>query len=386
MRICMLDPLFLPYQGGVEKQVLEVGRRLVRDHGHEVTVLTSMIPQANGVRTEEMDGIHVLRTPSIYMENLPSLLPPPFTFSPFHLLDLMRHCRGMDVYHVHNRFWYSPLTFMTVRSVLKGRFYLTIHNARPRGIDSATDKWGGLFDDIEGKMIFGMCDRINCVSQATMQDTIPERLQDRCRVIHSGVDTERFKPGIDANDIRNRHGLEGKEIILTNGRMITQKGHADLLKAFAMVARERRESHLVIIGRGPLKENLQRQAAELGIADRVTMTTNIPETELPAYYCAAHIFALPSLFEPCAQVLCEALACGVPIVATNAGGNAEMVDEKSGIIVPMAAPTAMAERLTYLLQDDARRRTMSICARQRAVERFDLSRIANEWDRSYREI
>jgi glycosyltransferase involved in cell wall biosynthesis len=380
----MLDPLFHPYHGGTEKVVLEVGRRLVRDHGHEVTVLTSMIPQAKGIRGEMIEGLEVLRTPSIYMEDLPAPLPPPFTFSPLHLVDMLRHCRGMDVYHVHNRFWYSPLTFMAVRSLLRGELYLTIHNSRPRGIDPATDRWGGLFDDIEGQMVFGMCHRINCVSRSSMVDTVPEEMHGKCRVIYNGVDTARFRPDIDPEEVRKKLGLEGREVVLTNGRMVAQKGQADLLKAFALVAQSREEASLVMIGRGPLKNELMRLAHDLGIADRVVMTTNIPEEELPAHYCAADVFALPSLFEPSAVVLYEALACGVPVVATDAGGNSEIIDRGSGIIVPKAAPQAMADTLMEVLSNDALRKNMAVNARQRAVDHFDWSHIAAAWDRSYR--
>ena len=381
----MLDPLFHPYHGGTEKVVLEVGRRLVRDHGHEVTVLTSMIPQAKGVRKENIEGVEVLRTPSIYMEELPAFLPPPFTFSPLHLADMLRHCRGLDVYHVHNRFWYSPLTFMAARSVMGGELYLTIHNSRPRGIDPATDKWGGLFDDIEGKMIFGMCDRINCVSRSTMVDTIPREMHDKCRVIYNGVDTARFRPNIDSEEVRKKLGVEGREVILTNGRMVAQKGQADLLKAFALVSKSRKDVSLVMIGRGPLQNELQHLAHDLGIADQLVMTTNIPEDELPAHYCAADVFALPSLFEPSAVVLYEALACGVPVVATDVGGNPEIVDQGCGIIVPKAAPQAMAAALVEVLSNDALRRDMAANSRQRAVDHFDWSHIAAAWDRSYRD-
>ena len=111
MKVCMLDPLFYPYFGGTEKVVMEVGSRLVRDHGYEVQVLTSMIPQAKGRDVEVVEGMEVVRTPSIYFERLPAFLPPPFTLTPTLNRELRKRCGDADIYHVHNRFWYPFSTY-----------------------------------------------------------------------------------------------------------------------------------------------------------------------------------------------------------------------------------------------------------------------------------
>lgn len=385
MRICMLDPLFFPYMGGTEKVVKEVGSRLVRNHGHEVQVLTSMIPQAYGREVEEIDGMEVVRSPSLYLERLPGFLPPPFTISPRIRREMRTRCAGADAYHVHNRFWYPLSTYREAKQ--KGaKLLLTIHNARPRGISRQVDRWGGLFDDIFGQKVFDQCDHINCVSKATLEGTIPERFRGRSGVIYNGVDTALYRPGLDASELRGRLGLGPGPIILSNGRLVEQKGFPTLIKALQLVRGEIADAQLVVIGRGPLKDELERGAAGLGLKDALRFVSGIPEEEMPLYYNMAEVFALPSYYEPSAVALYEALGCGRPIVATSAGGNPEIVTPECGHIIPAREPEAMAERLLELLSDQNLRRSMGQASRQRAETLFDWDVIAREWDRTYRAL
>jgi len=383
----MLDPLFYPYFGGTEKVVLEVGSRLVRDHGYEIDVLTSMIPQARGVKREDIKGLHVHRTPSIYLEKLPSFLPPPFTVSPLLNWHLVLSDRHADVYHIHNRYWYQLGTLASVKMLLRRRLMLTIHNARPTGIASDVDFWGGFYDDTFGRLMFDACDRINCVSRAALEATVPEDLRAKCAVVYNGVDTALFSPERGSAGVREGLGIrDSGPIIMSNGRLITQKAFSHLLEAFAGVKREFKDAHLVIVGKGPLKEELTRQASDLGIGGSFTITTGIPEDRLPLFYNAADIFALPSLYEPSAVVLYEALACGRPIVATAVGGNREIVSENCGRFVEPRDPAALEKALLLLLGDDALRKTIGAASRKRAVEEFDWSIIAKEWDKSYKAL
>jgi len=384
MKVCMLDPLFFPYFGGTEKVVLEVGRRLVRDHGYEVQVLTSMIPQAQGRAVELLEGMEVVRTPSVYFERLPAFLPPPFTLSPGINRELRSRCRGADVYHVHNRFWYSPSTYRAVKGH-GADLMLTIHNARPRGISKQVDRWGGLFDDTMGRRVFARCDRINCVSGAALESTIPPEHRHKAVVVYNGVDTRRYRPA-PADELRERLGLGAAPVVLSNGRLVEQKGFPTLIRAMQAVRQQVQDAQLVVIGRGPLKEELLRLAASLGMGNAVRFVTGIPEEELPLYYNMADVFALPSLYEPSAVVLYEALGCGKPVVATSAGGNPEIVSPECGFIVPPGDAEAMAMRLVEVLTDAGLQRSMGQAARRRAEERFDWDVIARAWDASYRAL
>ncbi|MDD1770794.1 MAG: glycosyltransferase family 4 protein [Methanomassiliicoccales archaeon] len=386
LKLCMLDPLFFPYVGGTEKVVLEVGSRLVRDHHCEVKVLTSMIPQANGRAVEEIKGMEVVRVPSVYFGKLPAFLPPPYTLSPSINRDMVRFCRGYDIYHFHNRFWYSPRTYRKIKQIFRAPIMLTVHNSRPKGISRGIDFWGGVFDETMGNFVFGICDRINCVSRSALEDTIPPKWRHKATVVYNGVDTGLFTPGLRTAELRQRLGVGSSPVVLSNGRLVEQKGFHTLIMAMAEVVKQVRDTHLVIIGKGPLKDRLLGEATDLGIGDRVRIVTGISEQELPVYYCMADVFALASYYEPLGVVLAEAMGCGRATVATSVGGIPEIVSGGVGLLVPPRDHIVMANALVRLLTDDELRRGMESAARSRAVEMFDWSVITREWIRSYQAL
>lgn len=380
----MLDPLFYPYFGGTEKVVYEVGKRLVRK-GYDVEVLTSLIPKAGGVKYEEVEGMKIYRTPCIYLESLPSFMPPPFTICPLFPLEVLKRSKA-DIFHAHNRFWYYPPTLLLIKFVMRKRLMLTIHNARPKGISPMTDFAGGLYDDTLGRIFFELCDWINCVSKSARDSTIPPHLHHKTSVVYNGVDTRRFDPRKGGGDVREKFGIGDEPLILSNGRLVTQKGFEYLIKAFAKLKRKFGDAKMLIIGRGPLKKNLLSLARSLNVAGSLSITTGIPEDELPHYYNASDVFVLPSLYEPSAVVLYEALSSGKPIVATSVGGNPEIVSRECGFIVPPADSEALRKRMEILISDEKLRKRMGRAARRRARKYFDWDIIAERWDDVYRKV
>jgi glycosyltransferase involved in cell wall biosynthesis len=270
---------------------------------------------------------------------------------------------------------------------MRRKMMLTIHNSRPQGIAPDVDFWGGIWDDTLGRVTFSACDRINCVSRAALESTVPEGMRGKCAVVYNGVDTEAFAPGLGQGEVRKGLGIpEGALLFMSNARLVTQKGFAFLLEAFAGVKEKERGAMLLIVGKGPLKGELLREAEALGIADSVKITTGIPERELPTYYNAADAFVLASLYEPSAVVLYEAMACGKPIVATSAGGNPEIVSGECGLIVPPRDSGALRDGMLALAGDDGLRRRMGAAARKRAVEEFDWDVAAKGWNASYKAL
>ncbi|HVL88405.1 MAG TPA: glycosyltransferase family 4 protein [Candidatus Thermoplasmatota archaeon] len=382
MRICMLNPLFHPYQGGTEKVILEFGSRLARQ-GVDVSVLTSRLPDTPAEET--VQGIRVRRSPALYLAKLPPPLPPPYTITPRFAWDILA-TKDADLLHLHNRYWWGPLEMWAVRS--SGTpLVLTIHNARPVGISPTTDAAAGLYDDVLGHRWMELSKGIACVSQAALDATIPAALRDRARVVYNGVDTERFAPEAGAGSVRERHGIPAEApLILSNARLIEQKGLFVLLDAFAQVRRRHPDAHLLLVGKGPLKEALQEHARKLGVEAAFAIVTGIPEDELVHHYNAADVFALPSFYEPSAVVLYEALGCGKPVVCTEVGGNTEIVSPECAVAVPPRDAARLAEGLLRVLDDDARRRAMASAARARAVSQFDWSVAARRYLEFYREL
>jgi len=160
----------------------------------------------------------------------------------------------------------------------------------------------------------------------------------------TGIDFDRFSPG-DRRAARKVCDLpEDERILLYVGRLSAEKGLEYLLDAFAITVSESNPvPKLVIVGSGPLQENLVRQVQKLDLTRDVTFTGNLPNEQLPQWYRAADLTVIPSLLEWFGAVAVESMACGTPIVGTQAGGLVDIVAEfESGFLVPPRDADALA--------------------------------------------
>ena len=169
------------------------------------------------------------------------------------------------------------------------------------------------------------------------------------------------------------------------GRLVWVKGFDVLLAAWAMVLRQHPEARLVIAGDGPLRASLLQQAVSLGIADHVTFL-GLRE-DVPELLRAADIYVSSSRSEGMSNSILEALASALPVVATRAGAEDDVIDDGvTGLLIPSENPTANAEALTALLKDPLRRREMAERARARILRDFQVSAVVDRYLRLYREL
>jgi glycosyltransferase involved in cell wall biosynthesis len=156
------------------------------------------------------------------------------------------------------------------------------------------------------------------------------------------------------------------------GRLSPEKGVHTLLHALAVVLAVIPQAQLTIVGDGPEREQLERTAARLGCVDRVRWSGSIAREGVRAALWAADVFVLPSRFESMSYTLLEAMACGVACVATQVGGNADLIrDGETGILVPPNDPAALAEAM-LLLGRTPRERMRLAEAAQRAARAYSL--------------
>ncbi len=141
--------------------------------------------------------------------------------------------------------------------------------------------------------------------------------------------------------------VSGREILAV-ARLTAQKSLDTLIEAVACIP----DAHLQIIGDGPERAELERQARENQVQDRVEFLGTLRQEELPSHYAACAVFVLPSIREGMGLVLAEALLCGAPVVATNSGGVTDIVrDGETGLLVPERDATALAVALERVLKD-----------------------------------
>ncbi len=195
--------------------------------------------------------------------------------------------------------------------------------------------------------------------------------------IYNGVDTEVFRPR-DKEELRAQlgAGVRGGPLLLFVGNLLPIKDPGALLEAFArLLQRGAGDAELVMVGKGPLRPELERQCGQLGIADRVTFTGPLDAAEVARWMAAADVLCMSSINEGLPNVVLEALSSGLPIVATDVGGIAEVVDRpERGAVVPRGDREAYCSALQQLL---SRQNPQSA-----PLKRFDWASAAS----AYREL
>jgi D-inositol-3-phosphate glycosyltransferase len=232
-------------------------------------------------------------------------------------------------------------------------------------------------------------DRVICASEGEKEMLVglygvPAQ---RISVVPCGVDIERFRPR-HRSQVRQRLGIPQKErVVLFVGRIEPLKGIDVLLRAVSKLDGEFRV--LVIGGDGKdlaRKGELSALASQLGIADRITFLDAVPHGDLPLYYNAADVCVVPSYYESFGLVAVEAMACGLPVIASRVGGLKETVqDGQTGYLVPWLCPEPFAERLELLLNNEPLRRSLGREARA-AAERFRWSEVAARVEDVYHDL
>ena len=203
--------------------------------------------------------------------------------------------------------------------------------------------------------------------------------------IHNGVDTGRFSgDGREAG--RAALGAPpGAVVVGTVGRLDPVKDQAGLLEAFAQAHPGHPGAWLVVVGEGPCRTELMALAATLGIGPRVRFLGE--RTDVPLLLKGMDLFVLPSIAEGISNTILEAMATGLPVIATRVGGNPELVEDGiTGALVPAQDRAALAGVLAAYLRDSGRRAAHGAAGRRRATGHFDLGRMATDYRQLYLDL
>ena len=218
----------------------------------------------------------------------------------------------------------------------------------------------------------GAADRVVCISdfcRSQLMLLCPASSWDKLVIIHSGADLERYKfrPPRDRVD-----RLE----VLCVGRLVQRKGQALLIEAVTRLSQEL-PVRLTLVGSGPGEDALKQLVDRLGSGDVVTFAGPVGQDHLPAVFHEHDVFCLPSFAEGVPVVLMEAMASGLPVVATAIAGVPELVtDGISGLVVPPGRVDPLVEALASLARDGGLRQRLASAARAAVEEGFDSARCA----------
>ncbi len=346
--------------GGAERQVVDLADRLA-GRGHDVAIAYLVGD------VEVRPAAAVALFPLGFTKSLPGLVR-----GCLHLGRVIRQWRP-DV--VHSHMVHANLLTRLVRMISPmRRLVCTAHNTNEGG------RWVSL--------AYRVTDRLADVSTNVSQEAVEafERNgavpRGRMLAVHNGIDVGLFSDDPERRaDARNRLFPDRtRRLLLSVGRLAEQKNHAGLLRVFAGFAQRLPDVDLWIAGDGPLRATLQQQCAELGLGGRVVLLGS--RSDVPDLMRAADVFVLASHFEGFGLVVAEAMASGTPVVATDAGGVAEVM-AGTGFLVPVDDEAALGHALDEAFAMDAGRRLAMVTTARRRAEDLDIERSVDGWLRLY---
>jgi len=199
--------------------------------------------------------------------------------------------------------------------------------------------------------------------------------------IYNGIDTRTFAPDGSKNRNRSKFGLAEKDIVIgVVGRLDPIKNHAVLFKSFEQLNIENPDAKLLVVGDGPERKSLERLAGS-----GVHFWGN--RTDVPDILRTMDIFTLPSINEGISNTILEAMATGLPVVATNVGGNSEIIDDgKTGQLVPSDDAAALAAALSVYINSPELRASHGSQGRVRAKKLFSVDKMVSEYESVYRRV
>jgi glycosyltransferase involved in cell wall biosynthesis len=337
--------------GGMENLLIEFAARADRNRFdlHFVS-LTTKGPAA--------DAIERLGWPVIAMHQRPGLNPT----LPLALTRLFLRLRP-DVVHTHNT---KPMLYAAPAARVAGvRAVIHTRHGQRHG---ATRRQTFLFN-LAAKCV----DQIVSVSaDSTRRAQLQGLSPDRTTTILNGIDTSRFPAAGPCPT--------GPAVFV--GRLSPEKDIPTLLRAAAIVAKDQPSFRLHLIGAGPILPELQHATHALGLRDRVQFLGST--TDVSAALAGASLFVLPSLTEGISLALLEAMASAIPVVATDVGGNREVVlDHETGLLAPPSLSDAIAAAILNLYTQPARARLMGLAGRRRVEAEFDSRQMVARYESLY---
>jgi glycosyltransferase involved in cell wall biosynthesis len=367
VKIALYEMLVTVSYGGIQTTYWETAGRLAR-MGHEVHLYGG----EGMIRREIPDGVKILTFPFTARERFPDLgsrfrkFAERVTFGRNALATLLRN--RYDVIYIRKPYEF-PISLYVRRKTGAKVVYRS-------GGTEFYPGYGTLASRLDALLA---CSRYNAGQIRAYCGLEPE-------VLYNGVDTERFVPLSRSSEVIRRLGLsDGDVVVMSVGRLIGWKGFQYGIRAASRL--DDRRVKYVIVGDGEFRQELEREAGELGMGDRVVFTGFVAAKEMPEYYSVADVVLFPTIGDDDAfpNSLCEAMACGKPVVGTRKGGIPEGIEEgETGFVVEARDPGAIAAAMDDILRDPERRGSMGRRARERAVEHFSWDVIVKRLEGIFR--
>jgi sugar transferase (PEP-CTERM/EpsH1 system associated) len=305
-----------------------------------------------------------------------------FQFPLFRLVRIMRKLRP---HIVHTRNWGALEAILAAR--ISG-VPATVHSEHGYDLDMLSRlPWRRR---VIRKSLYSLTDRLFTVSNE-LRDYHAQQAgisQSRIKVLYNGVDTERFAPRNEVRaSMRAQFGIPAESIVVGSvGRMVAIKDYPLTLLTVSELIRQGRNIHLLLVGAGPELPILQQLANECSSLNGRVRFCGFAE-QIPALLNAMDIFVQSSRAEGMSNTLLEAMASGLPIVATDVGGNPEVLTVgQTGWLFPPGDAQALANKVDQLIGSAELRHQMGLAGRNRALQEFSVGKMLGEYRKLYHEL
>jgi glycosyltransferase involved in cell wall biosynthesis len=270
--------------------------------GHDVTVVTTR-DSDDLPRREETDGYSVVRVPkgaTIAGNDV----------SPWILKEVFARADDYDVVHAHSHLYFATNVAALNRRVGDVPLAITNHGLYSQ---SAPESIFGLYLKTGARWTFNQADVVFCYTDTDKQRVRSLGVGSRIEVVPNGIDTNRFTPEGPESELIDHDG----PVVLFVGRLVESKRPGDAIAAFERVLDEVPDAQLYFCGEGQLREELELNATDCGIRDRVSFLGHVPYDEMPRVYRSGDVLVLPSRAESVPRTVLESISSGIPVVVND---------------------------------------------------------------------
>lgn len=375
LRIAIIANSFLPYLSGVTISIDTLTKAL-RDLGHQVKIFAPAYPPGYPAGPKIEDQIEVFRFPSLATPFYPKFRLP-YAFLPTAKKELLGF--RPEIIHCQTPFltgWWGQtmarrlnlpclLTFHTLFTE-----YLHYLPLLPPALTKRPAIW-------YLRAFAQRCDAIIVPSQPIKKLLADYGVAKDIQVIPTGLPPEQFYPWPDRAKLRSRFNIPAEAVLLINaGRLGKEKNLDLMLDLFSQIHRQARATFLLLVGGGPAERELKEKARQLGLGNHLIFIGEVPHEKIGSFYQAADIFLATSLTETQGLVLTEAKAAGLPVVAINAFGTADMVQPgRDGYLCDQ---DNFGSSVLGLVNDPVKRQQMAQAAFRDAQDRFSSQAMAQK--------
>lgn len=350
--------------------------------GHEVTLVTGPSPGPEGKLLERSDypKFEIIEMPSLVRE-----VNPWRDFQAVRALKKLFTSRKFDVVHTHSSkagvvgraaAWKAKVPF--VCHTIHGQAFHAYETPLKNYIYKTSERWAAK-----------RCHKIYAVAQAMINQCIEANIApaEKYKVVYSGMEIERFLNSRPEPELRAQLGIpENVKVIGAVARLFPLKGYEYFVPAAADIVKKHPDTHFLIVGNGSMKDQLEKQIAELGLTDKFHFAGLVPPADVHRYIALMDILMHLSLREGLPRAVVQALASSKPAIGFSLDGTPEVIiDGQTGYLAKPEDTASVTEAAVKILNDPALLEQMGRNGRALVAERFDWHKMADILEQEYLE-